>query len=272
MNFILHSKRVIEDIITGIPRSEVPARWGRFHLISISIVIFFILSMVFFRKKIKDDDNRVKKILLVSGVLFIMLETAKQLVCSYEPVTGIWRYDYLRFPFQFCSIPIWLCPIGAFCGSAGRRRICSFLASFGVFAGIAVLILPSGSAFSENVFLNFHTMVWHGLMVVLGVYMWLCRAVRPSLECIYDALIVYLPQCPLAAILNEAGHTLNIPLDLFHFSPYFNTDIPVLSLVQQSGAGGFVMMISFMTVFGILGVAVFAFAWLFRALFNNCRQ
>ncbi len=269
-NGILKIIRVLEKLISETPRTAVPARWGLFHCVFLSLFALLIALMAVCRRKLPRGDRAVRIILAAAGLFFVFMEAGKQILCSYDPQSGLWEYDFLRFPFQFCSLPIWLCPIGALCGSAGRGRICSFLASFGLFAGGAVLIWPSGGVFSEIAFLNWHTMLWHGLMVTVGFYLWFSETVRPSAGNVLGALAVYLPQCPIAALLNEAAHRMGIPMDLFHFSPYFRTDTPLLSLVQQAGANGFVMMISFMAVFGLLGLSVFAAAVPARALIQKC--
>lgn len=261
-----------ERMIAGTPRSAVPSRWGIFHCVCLILVAVLIAAAAVFRKRLPRGEKNVSRILLAAGIVFILLETGKQILCSFDAEAGFWRYDFSRFPFQFCSLPIWLCPIGAFCGEKSRGRICAFLASYGLFAGGAVLIWPSGGVFSEIVFLNFHTMIWHGLMVLLGAYLWFSETVTPSLRDLAGAVIVYLPQCPVAALLNEAGHRLGLPLDLFHFSPYFQTDTPLLSAVQKAGANGFVMMLSFMAVFGLLGASVFAAAALIRLLFTKTKS
>lgn len=244
-----------------------PAPFGAFHLTAAALMLAAAVLMIVFRKKLPKDDRTSRRILLALGAVYLALEIYKQIVCSYEPSTGAWSYDWSKFPFQFCSLPIFLCPLAALLPDRASRAVRAFLASFGLFGGFAVMSYPSPDVFSEIAFLDFHSMIWHSMMVLCGAWLWLSGNVRPSWRHAIGALAVYFPTAPAAAVLNEIGHSRGIPLDLFHISPYFRTGIPVLSAVQRTGAPYPVMFLSYQLVFGAIGMLLFLAAFIIEKIY-----
>ena len=117
-----------------------PAPFGAFHLTAAALMLAAAVLMIVFRKKLPKDDRTSRRILLALGAVYLALEIYKQIVCSYEPSTGAWTYDWSKFPFQFCSLPIFLCPLAARPCQPGSQgvsrvvravwRICGYVVSF----------------------------------------------------------------------------------------------------------------------------------------------
>ncbi len=218
--------------------SSRPAAFGRFHILSVVLILLLFVLMVIFRRRLPRGERALHRSLLLFGVGLLLLEIGKQITYSYTPGMG-WAYNWDRFPFQFCSTPIYAALV-AMCLPDGRvrRAILAFLATYSPVAGCAVLFYPAADVFHEIVFLNVHTMLWHGAMLLFGLYLWLTEAVRPSVRTARNAALVYLPTPLIALVLNEAEHLWDFAgeytFNMFYISRYGNCMIPLLSWVQDN--------------------------------------
>ena len=60
----------------------------------------------------KNSKRRLDMILLLTGMLLAMLETFKQIYLYFS--SGSSAYDWWYFPFQLCSVPMYLCALVPF--------------------------------------------------------------------------------------------------------------------------------------------------------------
>ena len=81
----------------------------------------------------------------------------------------LFDYQWYAFPFQFCSTPMY---IGLLAAVVKRKslhiRLCSYLATYALFAGICVMAYPV-TVFIDTVGINIQTMVCHGSMITTGI-------------------------------------------------------------------------------------------------------
>ncbi len=229
---------IIEYLLDHTPRlSAPPAPFGVFHLVSVAVILAVGVLMVVFHKRLPRGERSLRRWLAVFGVGLLLLEVGKQLAYSYHPASG-WAYNWDRFPFQFCSTPIYAA-LAALCLPAGRVRqaLLNFLATYSPVAGCAVLFYPSSDVFHEILFLDLHTMVWHGAMLIFGLYLWLTRTVTPSVKTALTAAAVYLPMPFLALCLNELELALGFAgeqiFNMFYIARDGDCRIPVLSWFQD---------------------------------------
>ncbi len=252
--------RLLEYMLDHTPRFAVrPAAFGAFHLVSAAIILLIAGLMVLFRRRLPRGERALRRSLIIFGVGLALLEIGKQLVYSYTPGHG-WAYNWERFPFQFCSIPIYVALVAMCLGEGrGRRALLAFLATYAPVAGCAVLFYPSASVFHEVVFLNLHTMVWHGSMLLYGLYLWLTEAVLPTRETAVGAALVYLPTGFVALALNEAAHAWafadGYDFNMFYISRHGRCMIPLLSWVQEHAPYP-VFFLSYVALLGLGGLLV----------------
>ncbi|MFA6627334.1 MAG: hypothetical protein WCT17_02240, partial [Bacilli bacterium] len=192
-------------------------------LITLLLSIFFSIRF----RKFTDRGNRHIMLLFV-GVL-IGFEIYKQLIFSYNG--GTWTYRWYVFPFQFCSVPMY---VGLLAGlvKAGKvqNALYSFLGTFCLFAGLAVMVYPN-DVFVSTLGINIQTMVHHGGMVVLGIYVIASNRSIPSLKGIIGSGVVFMIIVAIAQIMNLIF--VNKGLNLFFISPYNVCHLPVLSVIQE---------------------------------------
>ena len=177
MNFFEKILQVLDADMTR------PTMYGWFHLVALLVVIGLIVLVVFKCKNLSEKAFRT--IILTTAIVLIIFEIYKQLNFSYNPDSDTWDYQWYAFPFQFCSSPMYvLLLIGCLKECKFRNFLCSFMATFGLFAGIGVMLYPS-TVFIETIGINIQTMIHHGSMVVIGVLMfiWITFCARKNTPC-----------------------------------------------------------------------------------------
>lgn len=229
----------LEYLLEHTPRFAVrPAPFGRFHLISAALILGAFVLIVLFRRSLPRGERALHTALAVFGGGLLLLEVGKQIAYSYHGAGG-WAYNWDRFPFQFCSIPMYVALIALWLREGRvRQALLGFLATYSPLAGCAVLLYPAPSVFHETVFLNIHAMLWHGCMLLFGLYLWLTEAVKPSVRTALTAAAVYLPLPFMALLLNELemawGFAGAYTFNMFYISRDGYCGIPVLSWFQAN--------------------------------------
>lgn len=258
------------------PRLAVrPRPFGAFHLISVAVIMALAVLMVVLHKRLPCGEKHLQRGLMIFGMSLFLLEIGKQLAYSYDPAAG-WAYNWDRFPFQFCSTPIYVALV-AMCLPAGRirRALVSFLATYSPVAGCAVLFYPSSDVFHEIVFLNIHTMLWHGGMFLFGLYLWLTETVAPSVDTALTAAAVYLPMPCIALLLNEwemaVGFAGDYTFNMFYIARDGYCMIPVLSWFQANTPYP-VFFAAYVVTLGVGGALVTAGMGLIRNLRQKCKK
>jgi len=204
--------------------------YGWFHVMCIVMVVVLSLLIIIRRKRI--SEAMVGRSLFVFWFLVAIFEFIKQINFSYSPTSDMWSYQWYAFPFQFCSSILYVLPVALIVKNERVKDfIYSFLASFNLFAGVAVMIYPS-TVFIEDVCINIQTMVHHGLMVVTAVLLFATRKVIPSPKTALKGLAVF-------SVLVGVAFSLNL---IFKSKPDFNMfyidvegcHLPVLNMIFDS--------------------------------------
>src|SRR5574344_2150462 len=76
-----------------------PTMYGWFHILSVAVVISIILILSY-------KKPNAKKTLLVMSIIMIIFEIYKQISFSFS--NEKWSYQWYAFPFQFCSVPMYI--------------------------------------------------------------------------------------------------------------------------------------------------------------------
>ena len=228
MNFLENILRFLDGQMT----TPTPYRW--FHLLCFALII---ASTIFIVAKYKNaDDKKNRKILLTFAIIMLTLEVFKQLNFSFNSATGIWDYQWYAFPFQFCSVPMYVFLIAALIKS-GRVQdsLFAFLGTYALFAGLAVMLYPN-TVFISTIGINIQTMVHHGLMLVGGVYILASGRAKLNYKTVLKALPVFVVCVLLAIGMNYLTHFLGLTetFNMFFISEYFDNHLPVLNVVYDT--------------------------------------
>ncbi|MBO5316939.1 MAG: YwaF family protein [Oscillospiraceae bacterium] len=213
---------------------ERPGLYGWFHLLWLGITILTAVALCRWYPK----DRKPHGLILTVTVAMILLEIYKQINYSFSYTNGItYDYQWYAFPFQFCSTPMY---VGLLAALTRKGRIhdaaCAYLATFAVFAGVCVMLYPA-DVFIDTVGINIQTMICHGSMIFLGVYLLYSGYVKLEHKTVLKAAAVFAVCVGLAMGMNELAHATGLlereTFNMFFISPYCAPSLPVYSLVQR---------------------------------------
>ena len=230
-----------EKILAGLNgQMETPTSYGWFHLMFLFFTILGCVLLVMLAIKNRDNEEKAKKttriVVLTYAILVILLEIYKQLNFSYNPTTDTWSYQWYAFPFQFCSTPMYVALVaGCLKGGKFQEQLYSYLATFSLFGGICVMLYPN-DVFIGTIGINIQTMICHGGMVVMGVYLLASGLVKLKFTTIFKAMAIFGGLCSLALIMNIIYHATGgtATFNMFFISPYLPCTLPILSLIFSS--------------------------------------
>jgi len=216
----------------------LPTMFGWYHLLPLA-VITGITIFVAIRFKYADDRT-MRIVLAICGGVCLLFETYKQLVFSfhYDPatMTSNWSYQWYATPFHFCSMPMYLATLAAILKPGKvRQAIINFLGTFGLFGGLAVMIYAE-PVYIMMIGINIQTMVHHGSQVVLGVFLLSSHKVQFRFKALVGASIVFVIPVFMAIAMNLGffawkGYSAG-QFNMFWISPYFTTELPLMSVIQ----------------------------------------
>ena len=214
-----------------------PEPYGWFHLLWFAASILAAVILCITHKK--GDDTRVRRVVLITAIIVTVLEVYKQINYSFSYENGIeFNYQWYIFPWQFCSTPMY---VGLLVGLTKKGYIhkaaSAYLATFAFFAGAAVMVYPN-DVFVGTIGINIQTMVCHGSMITIAVYLLGSGYVKADLKSLLQAVSVFAVTVGVAMILNEIAHTAGITKDhffnMFYISPHCDPHLPVYSDVQRA--------------------------------------
>lgn len=169
-----------------------------------------------------------RKIYTAAGTAMILFEVIKQLILTFHIGKGAYQWFY--FPFQLCSVPMYLCIAAGISQNERVYDACTgFMASFGLLGGICAFFDTSGFHYPVWV-LTVYSYVWHILLIVLGIY---SAYIRKNTD-FRPALKLFLI-CSLAAELINVSVTLFLGQDINMF--YINLLVPCIQAVARDAAG-----------------------------------
>ena len=230
MNFL---GKVIEFLDAGMTE---PVLYGWFHILFLVItVVATVLLCRFFKE---GTEKQVRTILLVTALAVMILEVYKQInyTFSFDGNVITADYQWYAFPWQFCSTPMYV-GLAAALWKKGKVHdcLCAYLASFALFAGVCVMIYPE-SVFIETIGINVQTMICHGSMITIGVYLLYTGYVKAEHKTAVRAMPVFAVMVALAVIMNEIANASGLlekeDFNMFFVSPHQEPSLPVYSLIQ----------------------------------------
>ena len=181
------------------------------------------------------------RVLVSAGWLLAVLEIYKQLFLYYIVNGG--HYDWWYFPFQLCSVPMYLCILLPFVHGRIRDSFLTFMASFTFVSAAAALIFPE-DYLRSYLSLTLHGFVWHGMLLFISLYILFSHIADLSLRGFVRAAILFACLCLPAVLINaateapmktaHAAHEIpNSYAAMFYLNPYHISPQPMIGSVQQ---------------------------------------
>lgn len=218
-------------------KMQVPEMYGWFHISFFALsVIAGILLCRFFKF---PDERFVKRLLLISSLIVLGLEIYKQInyTFSFDGTAISADYQWYAFPFQFCSTPMYIGFVALLKNKRLHRACCAYLATFALFAGLCVMVYPP-QVFVSTIGINVQSMICHGMMISIGIYLFGSGYVETKHRTILKAVPVFAVCVLVAAVMNEIAYLSGLlereTFNMFFISPHCEPSLPVYSLVQAA--------------------------------------
>ena len=217
-------------------KMEVPPMYGWFHILFLILPIVIAIILCKLRKH--PDERFMRRLMLIVSVMVLIFEIYKQINYTFKYDGYVINSDYpwYIFPFQFCSTPLYIGFLVAFTKKGNLHdAFCAYLATFAPFAGLCVLLYPP-QVFVATLGINIQSMICHGVMVTVSIYLFYTGYVKAEHKTILKAIPVFAVCVSLAMIMNYIAYACGIlekeTFNMFFISPYCEPSLPVYSLIQ----------------------------------------
>ena len=178
------------------------------------------------------------RLLSCCGWILAVMEVYKQLFIFRIVSGGI--YDWWFFPFQLCSVPMYMCILLPFTSerSSLRAAMLTFMTGYTFISAAAALIYPE-DYLRSYVTLTAHGFVWHGILLFISLTIGLSCMSDLSRRGILRSVSLYL-------LLSAAAIGINMYADramrsahasgyaaMFYLNPYHISPQPVVGAIQD---------------------------------------
>lgn len=197
-----------------------PAPYGAFHiLLTLGLLSLAILAAWWLRNA---DDKTNRKVMATVGGFLLLTEVYK--IAFHMTVNPYDWYFWGAFPFQLCSVPMYLSLFCAFCRNEKVNRwMYEYMFAVNMVGGIMAFAEPSGIQHGF-VTLTLHAYIWHMLLVFLGLYLYMSKRACTDAHSYKKAVGMYLGSCAVAQGFNVIfGDKINC----FYISPYRQSPLAV---------------------------------------------
>lgn len=214
-------------------RCSIPQPWGLYHFAWLLILAAALFCLVKAEPVLCRDPRMCKKLTYGIGAFLLFIEILKQVFSGLHAEGGevTWRYPWYIFPFQLCTTPLYVCILLLPARGIVRKSLCTYLGSFGMLGGIAVMLVPQ-TVFCDLLFINLHTMLWHTGLIALGVLQWVSAEIHPCVCDFLGGACLFLLFTAIASALNYAFRQYaGDGFNMFYISPY--VPVPTLPFIEH---------------------------------------
>lgn len=175
-----------------------PTAYGPFHLL---FTFFGVLLCILIARKLRNVSEHGNKIVLFSVGMFLLLtEIYKQLFHTFYLRDHV--YNYSIFPFQLCSVPMYLCLIVPFLKPGKiQNGMYGFMTTYNLLGGIMAFIEPSGIV-HDYWTLTLHAFLWHLMLIFIGVYLIMSGRFAKTRKDYFEATVTFLVLAVVAFCIN----------------------------------------------------------------------
>lgn len=209
------------------PMDVFPA-YGAFHILY-TLIGFAVCGVAAWKLR-KVSAKAAGWILFAVGLFLAVAEIFKQLFYFFVMMDN--RYSWGDFPFQLCSIPMYLCMIAPWL-KPGRlqRGMYSFMVLYNLLGGAISFTEPSG-LFHAHWFLTIHALVWHMLLVFIGLFICFSKHGGSKRSDYVGATWTFIALCGVALALNcFVQFVLGEEMNMFFVGP---GNSPIIVFAQFS--------------------------------------
>lgn len=215
-------KQFFIDLFTAlaVQFEETPPAWGALHIVFFAVGL--ALSIFFAVLLRKSEDKTFNRVLRTVGFILLGMEVIK-ISFFYFAVhnANLIETAYL-FPFQLCSLPIYLAPISSYLKkeSPVRKAMLTFMMTYTLMSGFSAFVNPSG-ILQSYVLATFHSLIWHMLLVFIGLLIAISGRGGYKFIDFFRAFVLFIVCCYTALFLNVLIPTLlpGADVNMFYLGP-----------------------------------------------------
>ena len=209
------------------PMEPIPA-YGVFHILY-TLLGFALCGFAAWKLR-NASDKTAKWLLFTIGLVLTASEVFKQLFYYFVMKDNC--YSWGDFPFQLCSIPIYLCLIAPWLKPGKLQRgMYSFMVLYNLLGGAISFTEPSGLLL-DHWFLTVHALIWHMVLVFIGLFLCFSKRGGNQRSDYVGATWTFIALCGIAFALNcFVQYGLGESMNMFFVGP---GDSPIVVFKQFS--------------------------------------
>ena len=262
MNII---KDITEYIISFLKmtawRMYRPELFGFVHAYGFVIVVGIAVFAAIVMRKISRE--KLIRLITVLGWVLVVMEIYKQLF--YYFIVNDGAYDFWFFPFQLCSMPMYMCVLLPFLRKKKQDVLLTFMCGFTFVSAMAALVYPE-DMLRPFITLTVHGFLWHGIILFISLLIGISGTADLSLK-------GFLRSAGLFLILAAAAILINVLLDpvaqssaikdsypnMFYLSPLHPFNQPFIDKIELEYGKPVAMAAYTAAIIVLAGVADLAF-------------
>ena len=208
--------------------NTMPTLFSKTHLILIIIIFSFCLLLAY---KLRNATEKQNKIILFSvGLILLLIEIYKLAFYYYNVGHGhiVWKV----FPFQLCSLAMYLCLSIPFIKKQTTKTLLyNFLIAFNYPGGLISILIPNG-LIHKYIALTIHAFLWHSILLFIGFYLFFSKRAGFAKDEFKNSLKYFYFTVILALVINIIFHNAGY-INMFYISPFYNSPIFIFNKINQ---------------------------------------
>ncbi len=214
---------------------EPPAPGSVFHL-TLSFILIALALLLAWKLRHLSEPQAIR-LLAGLGIFLICSELYKQLFIYYIENSG--HYNWWYFPFQLCSLPMYLCLLLPFLTENKKSLLFTFMYQYNLLGALLVFAEPSGLMHPYWT-LTLHGFFWHGILVFIGFFILFSGRASSENGDFLKTTALFLSCCAIATGINILSRQVALPpwqnADMFYISPFYpNTQIVFRQIAERFG-------------------------------------
>lgn len=243
MIFLMENSIIIDILNMTAWRMDAPQLFGGFHITaSLLTAAAAVAAAVHFARRVNAAKD-LQRILSLAGWLLAVLEVFKQLFL-YHVVNG-GAFDFWFFPFQLCSVPMYLCILLPVVKERSRSVSMTFMGGYTFVSAAATLIYPA-DILRPYIAHTVHGFVWHGLLLFISLLIFFSGAADHSARGLLGAAVLFAALCCVALGINIAAESVMPAIRaahpavahdwaaMFYLNPFHISPQPLVGSVQKA--------------------------------------
>lgn len=221
---------------------DTPELFGVFHIAASLLMTALAVAAVFLARRALTEQG-VRRILVSAGWVLVILEVYKQFFLYYIVNDG--AFDLWFFPFQLCSVPMYLCILLPLLREDHRVTLMTFMGGYTFVSAVATLVYPE-DILRPYISLTAHGFIWHGLLLFISLLIILTGSMDTGSDGIRGAAAVFAILCITAICINAAAESVMPAIRaahpavmhgwsaMFYLNPFHISPQPVISTIQMT--------------------------------------